>query len=224
MNHKHYRRLALLALSSALLPALGQAATPQVMLEKSATYALGNKVQSYLVPTVDVNGAVKYYDVTVTLGVNNDGTLLPSAGVSSVLSPLPITGVMVPGTYTQDSDINRICTVSNVNLTGGRIQSFFSCSPTYYPFQFSVVTGPITTGHPYLAELVAAGVDKRSDVSSQTWGVVTNASVSMNGCGNGNYNSPTPIGVKTNGKNIILSVYSKSTPSAFLCGGGLTKK
>ena len=221
-SHRLGNYKPLLCLALALLPTLSPAATPRVMLEKSASYALDNQVRAFRVPTIDINGKLKYYDVTITLEVGTDGKLLPTADVASKLAPNVISGAMIPGVYTQDNNIRYTCTVSNANLSNGRVQSFFSCTGYYANFQFSVVTGKVAAGHPYLAELLAAGVNARSDVNTQAWGVITSAFFSMNGCVDKTYNAKTPVGARTDGKHIIISLYTKTKPSGFVCGGNLT--
>ena len=53
-----------------------------------------------------------------------------------------------------------ICTVDNVKIQG-RTQSYLGCdrpSGTYH-FELSVVSGSVSSGHPYLPQLVNYGVD-----------------------------------------------------------------
>jgi hypothetical protein len=57
------------------------------MLEKSQSYALDNYVRAFRVPTTNSTGTIRYYDVTIKLVVNPDGTLNPVANVSASLSP-----------------------------------------------------------------------------------------------------------------------------------------
>lgn len=223
MNARKAKKIALLSALSVTLPVLAQAA-PKALLEKSASYATGNDFKAYSVPTVDIDGKYKYYDVTVTLTVNDDGTIEPTAGVTSAVSPSITTKKLVAGTY-KSTDGATTCTVSNLTLTNGRIQSNLSCVRANVPnFTLSVATGGVTSGHPFLAELVSHGIDKRTDVATQTWGIVTNQYFSVGSCSSGYYNAGVSIGAKTDGKNLMLSVYSNTTPSTFLCSGSFVKQ
>lgn len=224
MNARKAKKIALLSALSVTLPVLAQAA-PKALLEKSASYATGNDFKAYSVPTVDVNGKYTYHDVIVTLTVNDDGSIDPTADVTSATSPSITTKKLVAGTY-KSSDGDTSCTVVNITLTNGRIQSNLTCKRTYYSnnFTLSVATGGVTSGHPYLNELVARGIDKRTDVATQTWGVITNSYFSVGTCHSGSYSAGVAVGAKTDGKNLILSVYSNATPSQFLCSGTFVKQ
>ena len=189
-----------------------QTVNPSIMLEKSQSYALDNYVRAFRVPTTNSTGTIRYYDVTIKLMVNPNGTLNPVATVSASLSPDITTGVIVPGAY-KAPDGSTPCNVTNMTLTNGRIQSFFTCNADNpYFFELSVVTGPVTAGHPYVNELVAAGINWRTDVGTYTWGIITNHAL-YSGCGW----LPTgdPVGAKTDGNRLILSFFN--TQGAFQC-------
>jgi hypothetical protein len=196
------------------------------MLENSQSYALDNYVRAFRVPTRDSAGTIHYYDVTITLGVGTDGKPSQTAQVSASPSPIITTGVIVPGTYKAPDSSTR-CNVTNMTLTNGRIQSFFTCNsdnPFYpssppYIFELSVVTGPITAGHPYLNQLVAAGIDKRTDVGTYTWGIITNHAFYT--CGRW-LNEGYPVGAKTNGSQLILSFFN--TQGLYQCDYTFTKQ
>ncbi len=224
MKKINAHKIALLSAAVLSLPLLAQA-EPTALLEKSASYAVDNTFKAYSVPTKDANGKIKYYDVTVTLGVNNDGTVSPIADVVSKVSPSITTKKLVPGSYKSTSG-DIICTVTNMTLTNGRIQSNLSCTRTTSSqnFTLSAATGGISSGHPFLSELVKYGVSKRTDVATQTWGVMTNSFFTIGSCSSGSYSATTPIGAKTDGKNLILSVYSRTETSSFLCSATLVKQ
>lgn len=217
-----YCKFAVLTFLSALMPVIAQAAVPRAMLENSTTYALNNSVHAFRVPTVNSLGQIKFYNVIIDLNVNASGLIGSTANVVSSLSPNVATGVVVPGTYKETGGTDT-CKVTNITLTNGRIQSSFICNNGANVFEFSVATGPVTAGHPYFAELSAKGVKLRSDVATQTWGLITGGSLFLGTCsGNGAY----PIGVKTNGSQIILSVFNPGTSTVaaiFRCGNTLTK-
>jgi hypothetical protein len=194
------------------------------MLEKSATYALGNQVRAFRVPTVSSTGTIHYYDVTIDLTVNNDGSLSSIADVTATSSPSITSGVIAPGTY-KSTDGSTTCAITNFTLTNGRIQSTFTCNnsafPTYKP-ELSVATGAVTAGHPFLTQLATAGIDKHSDVNTYTWGLTTNGYFRVGICGN--YGAGYPIGAKTNGSLLTLSVFQYYSPGNFACAAIFTKQ
>jgi len=197
-------------------------AAPGAQLEKSATYVFGKEVRSFRVPTTDSTGKIKYFDIVIKLSVGSTGTIASTATVTATASPAPpATQVIVPGTY-KASD-NTVCTVTNFTLTSGRVQSHFDCTtPTSYRWEMELATGPIGTGHPYLAQLVAAGVDKLSDAATYTWGVMTTGNGRVSSCEY--FNEGYVVGAKSNGQQIILSAFNYNSPARFMCGGTLVKQ
>lgn len=209
-------------LLAALVPGAALAA-PAAQLDKSATYAFGNEVRAFRVPTTDSTGKIKYYDIVIKLSVGTAGTIASTATVTATASPAPpATQVIVPGTY-KASD-NTVCTVTNFTLTSGRVQSHFNCNtPTGYLWEMELATGPIGTGHPYLAQLITAKVDKLSDAATYTWGVVTTGNGKVAACSY--FNANWVVGAKSNGQQIVLSAFHPSPSSAnFYCGGTLVKQ
>lgn len=227
---KMLTKFAMLAVFFGGLAPFAAQAAPSIMLEKSASYALSDSVFAYRVPTQDSAGVIRYFDVIIDLGVASNGTILTTANVSSFPSPSVTTGVIAPGTYRETGGPD-ICTVTNMTLTNGRIQSFFICTsggtgttPGTGRFEFSVATGPVTSGHPFLAELLSFGVNLRTDVTTQTWGLVTQGGFSLGTCAT--FSAGNRIGAKTNGSQIVLSVMgngSSTLAPRTLCGNTLTK-
>lgn len=166
MTQSNRIRAALAAVIFALPPTLAVGA-PTTMLEKSVTYAFGNEVRAFRVPTTDSAGRIKYNDVVIKLTVGPTGVIATTAKVTATGSPNPPTSVnLVPGTYKAPD--GTTCSVTNFTLTNGRIQSNVLCvTPTTTNWEFSVATGPVAMGHPYLDNLVASAIDKRSDANTQ---------------------------------------------------------
>ncbi|NOT55024.1 MAG: hypothetical protein HOP18_10495 [Deltaproteobacteria bacterium] len=223
MHLSHYHLFAVIMFLSTLIPsvALGQA-NPRIMLEKSQSHALDNKVRAFRVPVTNSTGVVTYYDVTVTLGVGTTGVVSPTAAVTATRSLSVTTGVIPPGTYVA-TDGTR-CVVTNFTLTNGRIQSFFSCNDNGAggaPHQLSIATGLVSAGHPFLTDLIEAGIHVRPDVNTYTWGLTTNGALNIGTC-NG-FSTGYPIGAKTNGNQLILSLFYQSAPSGFYCSATFTK-
>jgi hypothetical protein len=160
---------------------------------------------------------------TIKLTVGANGTIGSTATVTSSLSPSVTTQVIPPGFY-QASD-GTTCAVTNITLTNGRIQSFFRCASGSTNWELSVAGGPISAGHPYQGELVAAGADQLPDTATYTWGIVTagvsNSTSRIGAC----TTWPTGhiVGAKTNGNLLILSKFDNA-PFAFQCNGTLTKQ
>lgn len=208
--------------AGALFPTLAIAA-PGAQLDKSASYVFGNEVRAFRVPTTDSTGKIKYFDIVIKLSVGSTGTIASTATVTATASPAPpVTQVIVPGTY-KASD-NTVCTVTNFTVTTGRVQSHFNCTtPTGYLWEMELATGPIGTGHPYLAQLVTAKVDKLSDAATYTWGRVTTGNGRVAACSY--FNDGVVVGAKSNGQQIVLSAFHPNPTSVYLyCGGTLVKQ
>lgn len=200
------------------------AVTPHALLQNSQSFALDNQVKAYRVPTVSSTGAIKYYDIKINLTINNDGTISQIADVTSAISPTITTGTLQPGSYKSLDGITT-CTVNNVTLSNGRIQSDINCNNsliTPHIFEAIVATGSISSGHPYLTQLVNAGIDKHTDANTYTWGLVTNGYLRVGTCGN--YPAGWPVGAKTVGNQLVLSVFSYASPGNFACAGTLLKQ
>lgn len=212
---------------AALAPAAALADTG-VQLEKSATYAFGSEVHAFRVPTTDSAGKITYNDVVIKLNVGANGSIATSAAVTATASPNPPTTVnIVPGTY-KASD-GTTCTITNFTLTNARVQSNVLCvTPNRYGnaynWDFSVVTGTVTSGHPFLTDLVAVAIDKRSDVNTQIWGLVTGgiSGSSIGQCST--FYTKNIIGAKTNGNQIIISLFNPTHPASYSCSGTLVKQ
>ena len=221
MSKSWHASAAVVALGVALAPALAVAA-PTTQLEKSATYAFGSEVHAFRVPTTDSAGKIKYNDVVIKLTVGQTGIIATTANVTATASLNPPTSVtIVPGSY-KASDAT-VCTATNFTLTSGRIQSNFLCvTPTGYNWEFSVVTGPISEGHTYLSQLVAAGVDKLADAATYSWGLVTTGNGRVAACTY--FDDGYVVGAKANGNQIVLSAFYYRSPAAFRCGGTMVKQ
>jgi hypothetical protein len=207
-----------------ILPSFVMAATPSAMLEKSASFIHGNTIYAYRVPTINKWGKLRYYDVVVNLNLFDNGTVRPFANVTSAPALNVATRQILPGTYVETGGTDT-CAVTNLPLTNGRIQSLFTCNNGANVFEFSVVNGAVSAGHPFENELKARGVALRSDVNTYSWGFVTGGQLYLGSCLN--YSSNYPIGIKTNGNQIIVSLFSGGnsvSPTTFSCGNTLTKQ
>ena len=220
------KKIAVIALFvwGVTLPALTQAA-PRALLQNAQTYALDNTFHAFRVPTVDSQNIVRFYDVKVNLVVAADGTISPNAIVTRAPS-LPIGTLNVqPGTYQETGGIDR-CTVTNITLSNGRIQSFFRCAngtSAANTFEFSVATGTISAGHPFLAELLLKKVNLRTDVATQSWGIITSAKAFHIGNCDVGAGVGSAVGVKTNGSLMTVTLINNGALPNTFCAPTMTK-
>jgi hypothetical protein len=215
-----YLKLTMITLLMVGLTTGVSQAVERAMLEKSASYALNNSVHAFRVPVADSLNKIKFYDVQIDLLVNPDGTISPSANVVSALSPNVGTINIVPGTY-QESNGTDKCKVTNLKLTNGRTTSVFTCNNAATVFEFSVASGLISSGHPFLAPLTTAKVNTRTDAATQNWGMLSTGTFNIGVCVNGE-TAVKPIGAITNGNQIVLTLLSPSS-TVSSCTTTLTK-
>jgi len=158
----------------ALIPSLLAGALPAgaanppdtAYAEKSSIVGTGQVVHLYGLPTTDVNGAFKYFDVTLTLTVNDNG-VPTQATLEAVKSPGAKTNQFAVGTY-HSSDGGSDCALQT-SAFSGRFEVDFHCSGFGNSSQFVWWTGPIK-GNPIESELRAAGLDKLPDNDQYAWG------------------------------------------------------
>jgi hypothetical protein len=209
-----------------LVPTLTLAATPAAFMENSQVVATGQKIQAFRVPTRDVNGAIRYYDISINLNVKTNGTInpiatgIPTATASSIVataSPSVQGTRFIPGTYKDPSGAFS-CLVNVTNLIGGRSQASISCKDVAgYIISGSVVTGVIA-GHPFSPDLTLAKINTIAGYQNFAWGKVGNANGTLFGCMNtGNIISATQVG-----NSINLSCYNNGNIQK--CGTTLTKQ
>lgn len=224
MHSSYYPLFTVITVLSIFLPSMALAqAHPRIMLEKSASYELDNKVRAFRVPVTNSAGVVKYFDITVTLDVSPMGVVSPTAEVTVTRSIEPTTGVIAPGTYKATD--GTLCKVTNLALTNGRIQSFFACLDNGVvsdPHELSLASGRISAGHPFLTELTAAEINTHPDVGTYTWGLSGNGYFDVGTCGY--YPNGYPVGAKTNGNLLILSIFHYGAPGNLQCSATFTKQ
>jgi hypothetical protein len=134
--------------------------------EKSSIVGTGQVIHLYGLPTTDVTGALKYYDVTLTLTVNDNG-VPTNAALAAVKSPTAKTNQFVPGTYGGPN--GETCTLQT-SAFGGRVAVDLSCTVTNgMSSSFSWWTGPIA-GNPLETQLVAAKLDQLPGNEQYAWG------------------------------------------------------
>lgn len=220
------KKQAILAIT-VFLPAIGLAAVPTAFMENSQVIATGQKIQVFRAPTRDINGVIKYYDVTITLNVKDNGTIdpiatgVPAVNASSIVaasSPILQSIKFIPGTY-KNSTSTVTCNVTVTNLIGGRTQAAISCinAPTGF-FTGNWVTGAIP-GHPYQLDLQKASIDLIPGYKDFAWGKIGSSDNSSW------FNCMKPseiISATQVGNAIQLSGYDLSNIQ--MCGTTLTKQ
>jgi hypothetical protein len=207
---------------SVLIPLAAEAATPTAVLQNSSLYAVKKNIFANRVPTLDSNGKVQYFDLKVKTFINPDGTFDTIAEVIASPSPVVKTGVIRPGTYQSLNGLTT-CTVTNMTLTSGRIQSFLNCDFNSGGFfNLSVATGLVSDGHPFQTELVNGGIDQKPDADTYTWGLATDSD-STKRVGNCNFPLRYIVGAKTNGNQLVLSHFVFNT-GVFSCSGTLIRQ
>jgi hypothetical protein len=145
------------------------ALTPTAHLENAQVYAIGKTIQAFRVPTVDSNGVVKYYNLTLNLNVLNNGTIDTTAITASTQVANSPSNKFIPGIYVDG--IGNTCTVVTALLLGGRTEVAISCSYSTYKLQANWVTGLIP-GHPFEQELKTAGINTLPYYSNYSWGKI----------------------------------------------------
>ncbi len=206
---KYKNKFAIIVLGSIGISSLVHSVPQTAKLENSSTFATGETIQAFRVPTFDSANKMKFFDAVIQLAINPDGSI-NTATVTSTPSLTVGTVNVVPGTYQETGGADK-CVVTNIKLTNGRTQSLFRCADsatTGGTFEFSVATGAISAGHPFLSQLIAKKVNIRTDVGTQNWGIVTatnNNAFRLGGCAFGNPVG-TAIGVKTDGNIVTVTV------------------
>lgn len=149
-------------------------------------------------------------------------TLSPLMAVNAQSPPPVSIFALTPGTYW--SPKGATCTVQNLALSSGRVQSQMTCrtdSKEEEPVTISIGNGTISTGHPYETQLKRKGIDKRSDVGNYSWGVVMNAGgrVWLGGCGP--FDLGNAVGIQQFGDQILVSLNDGS--GGMSCTGTLER-
>ncbi len=118
---------------SALFPVIAAAAVPTAFLENAEVIATGKQIRAFRVPTKDVNGNVKYYDLTINLNVAADGKFgTTAASIVSALSPTVLANQFIAGTYIDN--MGATCTLSTSVLNGGRTEVSLTCKKALLDF------------------------------------------------------------------------------------------
>jgi len=143
---------------------------PTAFLERATIVGVGKNVHVTRVPTQDINGIVRYFDVEISLNVNDEG-MVDAATVISAESPQFLTNAFVAGNYEEVNGSQ--CTLTAGVALEGRTALAFNCvgesagnivGATWY-------TGPIA-GHPFELDLTGAGVDQIPGHENLSWGKI----------------------------------------------------
>jgi hypothetical protein len=160
----------LLFVLGAVLPSMALAVTPTAYLERGKVLETGAQVRAYNVPTTDVYGKVKYYDITITIPIPNDGKPNVPGVITSVLSPAVSTTVFTPGTYQSGGVTCTVVASPFGGITEGTIRCSFTNGSTY-TFAAAWYTGTVAT-NPFKTDLTAAGIAQIPGYSNYAWGKI----------------------------------------------------
>jgi hypothetical protein len=147
---------------------------PTAFLERATVVGVGKNVHITRVPTQDINGVVRYFDVEISLNVNDEG-VVDTATVVSAESPQFSTNAFIAGNYEEVNGSQ--CTLTAGVALEGRSALAFNCVGEYNGSVISATwyTGPIA-GHPFEIDLTAAGIDQIPGHENFSWGKVISGS------------------------------------------------
>lgn len=191
--------------------------TPAAYLERSQVLPTGNVIHAYRVPTTDINGKIRYWDVEMTLSVNDQGRIAGSVVAASVPSLKVPGNKFVSGTY---KDTNgATCTVGFSILGSGRQLTGINCTNTLTHDLSSSWTTGLIEGHPFELDLRAAGIDQIPGYEDFAWG--KNGAVTTTqfwGC----MSTGEIVSAAQSGDQLVINGYDKSNIQ--LCGVTLTRQ
>jgi hypothetical protein len=195
-----------LAITAAwLLAGVAAAQTaPRVFVQNAQTVGAGDTVYLYSLPTRLEDGTLQYWDTELQISTNANGKP-DAAAVTSEKAPKIRKAEFLTGTYSAEGTNDRNCT-TRASAASGRTQFDFSCTfSSGAPFAVTWYTGPIA-GHPYEAELRAAGLDQLA--GDYAWGkVLTNATDTYYLC----FNLGELISARQVGDRLTLTNYDDDT-------------
>jgi hypothetical protein len=202
------------ALAALAAPSLVLAATPAAFLERAQNQSSAAQYRSFSVPVTGPTGQVKYFDVTVDLTVQADGTLGPTANVTSVPSPKKVkTNLFVGGAY--KDPLGASCTVDPNWLPTGRQETAVTCtSGAFGTWQATWQNGDID-GNSNSTQLIAAGIDK-INWQGFAWGLVLQSPGGYDRC----LFTDGILGARQDGALIVIGYYGSA--NTMLCGMTLT--
>ena len=169
------------ALLVAMLPSLTFAATPSAQIERAEIIGLGNKIRVLRMPTTDNVGKLKYYDLNITLPIQDNGVPSSTPGLTSKQSPNLLAIGFIPGKYSDGK--GGTCTVGASAVAGGRTAGSISCvdKASLATFNGNWVSGPIK-GHPFESELTDAGINDNTGAENVAWGTGNGAGQTAYSC------------------------------------------
>lgn len=195
-----------LALALAVLPLAALAQSNEAFIEKSKIVGGGNVLHLYGLPGKDIDGKFKYWDVTITLSINDKGRPTATSTTDSVPAARPKSTEFVPGVYA-DANGEYACTLQNSAILG-RTQFDLLCTYTSgRDYTATWFTGPIA-GHPWEVDLVAAQLDTLPGHDEYSWGrtMFDDGSTSF-GC----FNDPELLSARQVGNTLSLVNYGSNT-------------
>jgi hypothetical protein len=195
-------------------PAVLLAADPAAYLERAQTQASGAQVRSFGVPVSNSSGKLQYFDVTTDFTVLPDGTLGPTATVTSVKVKTVRSNLFVKGIYGDTSNFSIDCQVNPSTLADGRQETSVTCGSGAVRMSATWQNGDLTL-NTFAQQLLAAKIDQ-IPWQSYAWGIVTDQS---------NWNclrTNQIVAARQDGDTIVLTNFGNSNQS--ICGNTLLSK
>lgn len=211
------RKLALSLAVALVIPGPVFAAS-ELFAERANVIASGDKIQIFGLPSIDSNGAVKYFDTTITLRHGDNGRPKKAAAVDVATSPRVDPMGFVPGMY---EDENVSCKLDKSPF-GGQTEVILNCTDATKVTTAEVVvyTGPIAS-NPSSAILIEEQADQIPGTEQYAWGLTTDHTGSANfgGClDNGFITTARQIGDL-----LVLIRWSANNPVAQSCSLNLNR-
>ena len=211
----------LLKLSSATLLALPLSALAQsneAFVEKAKIVGGGNVIHLYGLPGKDSTGKIKYWDTTITLEIGANGKPTGNSATVSVPQAKAKSTEFVPGAYV-DAIGTYSCQLDNSPFNG-RTEFDLHCTEVANGRTYTMTwfTGLIA-GHPWEADLVAAGLDTLPGNEEYAWGkTLFDSSVTFGPC----FNDPELLSARQVGDTVTLVNYGAD--KVFDCQISLTRQ
>jgi hypothetical protein len=171
---------------------------PTAFTERSLVVAENQDIHFFGLSTKDENGKVRCFDVAINLPINANGRPADSAPVTYKACPKVKNAEFVVGAYDVD-DSTTICEL-NPSAFLSRTQWDLRCNSGGMTIRW--YSGPIA-GHPYEAELVAAGLDQVPGNQEYSWGKINFASGTYWDC----FDDPELVAARQVGDVLTLTNY-----------------
>lgn len=157
-----------MALALTTLPLVALAQSNEAFIEKSKIIGGGNVLHLYGLAAKDSTGKIFYWDTTITLEIGATGKPTGNSATVSVKQAKPNSTEFVPGVYV-DAAGTHSCSLANSAFIG-RTQFDLQCTRNDGKTSTMTWFTGLIAGHPWEADLVAAGLDTLPGNDQYAWG------------------------------------------------------